>query len=99
MTGVRRLVLAFLLLFGLAAGAAPAVAAEPTPMRQPQVLQHRPSGFWTSNRPAENGAYRYRLLGIGVGLAGIMGFVMWRLMRRANAERATGSAAPRSARR
>ena len=31
------------------------------------------SGFWTSREPATNGAYRWRLLGIGVGLVLITG--------------------------
>lgn len=64
-------------------------ASEPPPPRQRQVevLQHRPSGFWTSNRPATGGAYRWRMLGIGVVLAAGAGLLMWRLTRRANAER------------
>lgn len=49
--------------------------------RQPEVLSNRPSGFWTSNRPAVNGAYRWRLLGIGVVIAGIAGIVMMRVLR------------------
>ena len=40
----------------------PAEAAE---MHKPEVLSAKPSGFWTSNRPAVGGAYRYRLMGIG----------------------------------
>jgi hypothetical protein len=48
----------------------------------------RPSGFWTSTRPATNGAYRYRLLGIGVALIGATGAVMVLLVGRANATRA-----------
>jgi hypothetical protein len=45
------------------------------------------SGFWTSSKPAEGGAYRWRLLGIGVGLIGITGFVMMRMVKKANADR------------
>jgi len=45
----------------------------------------RPSGFWTSTRPATNGAYRYRLLGIGLALIGATGAVMVLLVNRANA--------------
>jgi len=49
------------------------------------------SSFWGSNQPARNGAYRYRLLGIGVGLAAVTGFVMWRLVKRAAAQRAAAN--------
>ena len=40
------------------------------------------SGFWTSPYPAQHGAYRYRLLILGVGIASIMGFTAWRLVKR-----------------
>jgi hypothetical protein len=40
------------------------------------------SGFWTSPYPAQHGAYRYRLLILGIGIAGIMGFTAWRLVKR-----------------
>jgi hypothetical protein len=40
------------------------------------------SGFWTSPYPAKHGAYRWRLLGLGVAILGIMGFIMLRLIRR-----------------
>ncbi len=53
-----------------------------------EILVHKPSGFWTSNRPAVGGAYRWRLLGIAVMLIGATGLLMWRLMRRASAARA-----------
>lgn len=59
----------------------------PQPPRPHEVLRERPSGFWTSNRPAEGGAYRWRLLGIGVGLLAVTGFVTLRLVRRANRQR------------
>ncbi|MDQ3369313.1 MAG: hypothetical protein M3680_28130 [Myxococcota bacterium] len=90
---MRSLVLVLLLWFG---GSTALAADEPVakPRRQHEVLQHRPSGFWTSNRPAVGGAYRWRLLYIGIGLAGVSGLVMWRLMRRASAERARGPARP-----
>ncbi len=66
---------------GLAfAAPAPASAAPPPPRQQ---LTEKPSGFWTSNRPARGGAYRYRMLGIGVALAAITGLVTWRVIRRA----------------
>ncbi len=79
---MRRIVVALALLF---AAAAPAMAEPPDTH---EVLSERPSGFWTSNRPAVGGAYRYRLLLIGVAVALGTGFVMWRLVHKANAERA-----------
>ncbi len=80
---MRALVLVMMLWFG-----GTAMADEPArTVRQHEILQHRPSGFWTSNRPAEHGAYRWRLLGIGVVLAGITGLVMWRMVRKASAAR------------
>jgi hypothetical protein len=80
---VRSLVIALVLAFGTVA---PAAAADEAP-RKPEVLRERPSGFWTSNRPAQGGAYRWRLLGIGEVLVGVTGLLMWRHVRRANAER------------
>lgn len=76
---MRKLVLA-LALAVTAAAAAPAFADPP---ETHEYLANRPSGFWTSNRPAVGGAYRYRLLGIGVVIAVGMGFLMWRLVKRA----------------
>ena len=66
--------------------AAPAARAEPPNTHE--IIYTRPSGFWTSNRPAVGGAYRWRLLGIGVVIAALTGYGMLRLVRRANAERA-----------
>lgn len=67
-------------------------AADPAdPNSSDEAEQSQPVGrssFWGANQPSKGGAYRYRLLGIGIGLAGITGFVMWRLVRRASAERA-----------
>jgi hypothetical protein len=40
------------------------------------------SGFWTSPYPAQHGAYRYRLLLLGIVIASIMGFTAWRLVKR-----------------
>jgi len=88
---MRRLILAAIIAFGLGGALASGVgdaAAEPQMTeRKVEVLSHRPSGFWTSNRPAVGGAYRWRLLGIGVGLIGVTGYLMLRLIKRANAER------------
>lgn len=66
--------------------AAPVASAEPPTTHE--IIYARPSGFWTSNRPAVGGAYRWRLLGIGVVLIGLTGYLMLRLVKRANAERA-----------
>jgi hypothetical protein len=75
------------LALGLALGAAaPLASAEPPTTHE--IIYTRPSGFWTSNRPAEGGAYRWRLLGIGVVLVALTGYGMRRLVKRANAERA-----------
>jgi len=83
---VRRFLI--LLALGLGLGTAgPLAAAEPPTTHE--ILSNRPSGFWTSNRPAVGGAYRYRLLGIGVVLVIITGIGMLRLVKRANAERAS----------
>jgi hypothetical protein len=75
---VKKLVLALLLAVGALAYAAP---------REREILKERPSGFWTSNRPAVGGAYRWRLLGLGVLIATGTGFLIVRTIRRANAER------------
>jgi hypothetical protein len=75
------------LMLGLGGAAAPAAADPPMVERKVEILKERPSGFWTSNRPATGGAYRYRLLGIGVLLAAGAGLLMWKLTRKANAER------------
>ncbi|HEX4419072.1 MAG TPA: hypothetical protein VH165_14270 [Kofleriaceae bacterium] len=65
--------------------AAPDARAEPPTTHE--IIYTRPSGFWTSNRPAVGGAYRWRLLGLGVIIAAITGYGMLRLVKRANAER------------
>ena len=67
------------------AARAPLAGAEPPHTHE--ILYTRPSGFWTSNRPAVGGAYRWRLLGIGVVVLAITGYGMLRLVKRANAER------------
>ena len=71
---------------GVAAADGP-VDETPQPPREHEVLRERPSGFWTSNRPAQGGAYRWRLLGIGAGVLAVTGFVTWRLVKRANRQR------------
>lgn len=80
---VRALVIA--VLFALAGLAGVAGADEPPRQREREVLRERPSGFWTSNRPAQGGAYRWRLLGLGVVIAGGMGIMIIRVLRTTNA--------------
>lgn len=70
--------------FGLAL-AAPAALAEPPTTHE--IIYNRPSGFWTSNRPAVGGAYRYRLLLIGVAVAGLTGWLTWRLVKNTSPRR------------
>ena len=81
--------LARCVLLALAIGVASTAAAGAEPPNTHEILSARPSGFWTSNRPAVGGAYRWRLLGIGVVIAAITGYGMLRLVRRASAERAS----------
>lgn len=42
------------------------------------------SGFWTSRQPSQGGAYRWRLLGIGLVLIVVMGLAIVMLIKRAN---------------
>ncbi len=77
--------------------AAPVAFADPPETHE--YLANRPSGFWTSNRPAVGGAYRWRLLGIGVLVASGMGVLMWRVVKNATRpvapfERAAAPVAP-----
>lgn len=81
---MRRIAFVVVLLAGFGVGMR-VVSAEPPHTHE--YLTERPSGFWTSNVPAVGGAYRYRLLGIGVVIAAGMGFFMVRLIKKANAER------------
>ncbi len=75
----------WLLVIAIALGAASAAYAEPPTTHE--IIYNRPSGFWTSNRPAVGGAYRYRLLLLGVGVAGLTGYLTWRLVKRTSARR------------
>ncbi len=75
----------WLLVIAIALGSAPVASAEPPHTHE--ILYNRPSGFWTSNRPAVGGAYRYRLLLLGVGISGLTGYLLWKLVRRTTAQR------------
>ena len=59
--------------------------AQPT-AAQEQMHKPKPSGFWGAGERGP-GAYRWKLLGIGVAIAAVSGLVMWRLVRRASADR------------
>lgn len=86
---MRRLVLLVVLAFAapIAVAGMPSAVAAAEPA-QPEVQEpFRPSGFWTSPHRAKGGAYRYRMLAIGLGLMAVTGFVMWRLVKKAAAER------------
>ena len=88
-SGMRRIAIALALLT-IAVGVTVSLLMSPGPAHDaqgPVTTYQRPSGFWTSNRPATNGAYRYRLLGIGVALMGATGFVMLMLVGRADQHR------------
>lgn len=66
-------------------------AAEQWEEEKNQAEHSGRSGFWTSPYPAKHGAYRWRLLGLGCAIALAMGWLMWRLVRRASAERSARS--------
>ena len=98
---MRRSILVLLLVLGTAA---PAFAQESELPRAYESLDRRereremqaqkwegPSGFWTSPHKSKHGAYRYRMMGIGAVLLLGMGLLTYRLIKRANAERATRS--------
>jgi hypothetical protein len=61
--------------------------AEGHAMREPQQLSNRPSGFWTSNRPAVGGAYRWRMMGVGLVVLAITMFFVLRLLIRTSSAR------------
>ncbi len=73
-----------LLILALAVASAPAAHADPPQTHE--ILINRPSGFWTSNRPAVGGAYRYRLLLLGCAVALGMGWIVIRTVKK-NASR------------
>lgn len=68
----------------------PLPAPEPgSVMRRPEMLSHKPSGFWTSNRPAEGGAYRWGIMAPAAVVLLISIFFLARALRRASRERVT----------
>jgi hypothetical protein len=93
---VRRLLLVLTLAFAaiLAFAATPA-SAEPPRHGEHEILTDRPSGFWTSNRPAPPGQeYKWRLLEIGCAVGLLTGLLLSRAIKRANAERAARANLP-----
>lgn len=74
---MRRLYVALSLLVGNFA------FAEPPHHGEHEILNARPSGFWTSNAPAVGGAYKYNLMYVGLAVLAITGFFTYRLLRRA----------------
>jgi hypothetical protein len=94
---VRRVLVVFSLLIGLAgpAFAQPAPAPEPAPqstMRQPERLPHKPSGFRMSPAPAKGGAYRWNLLIAGGFCVMLTGALVARYLRKVNRSRAASEA-------
>jgi hypothetical protein len=82
---MRRLVLLFLLAF-----AVPAYAQQAPTTENPRAKYDDwkgPSGFWTNPHPAKGGAYRWRMMAVGGGFLLVTGFLMVRLVKKANAER------------
>jgi len=59
-----------------------------TGYKQPERLLDRPSGFWTTTRPARGGAYRWRIMAVGAVVLGITVFFVLRLLRRTSQARA-----------
>ncbi len=87
---MRRAVIILALVLGSAAGA----FAEPPHHGEHEIIYTRPSGFWTSNAPATNGAYKWRLVGVGCVVGALTGWLLFRTIKRANAERDARAAMP-----
>lgn len=51
-------------------------------MKTPEVLNAKPSGFWTSNRPAKDGAYYYWMMGVGAAVSATVGLIALIVIRR-----------------
>jgi hypothetical protein len=80
---MRRLVLLFVLAFAVPAVAQPHATENP----DAKYEWKGPSGFWTNPRPAKGGAYRWRMMAVGGVFLLATGYFMWRLVKKANAER------------
>jgi hypothetical protein len=88
---MRRLVLWFVLAFAGPAYAQAPESPEPAPLTENRDVRSEwkgPSGFWTNPRPAKGGAYRWRMMAVGGVLLVGTGYLMLRLVKKANAERA-----------
>ncbi len=75
-------------------------AQEPAPgsnQRAVEVRTGRPSGFWTSTRPARGGAYRWRILAVGLGVFAITVFFVARKLRRITGARTAAPVLPQRA--
>ena len=83
---IRAVVLALAMFAASPADVQPQPSEVPTQVEPPAL---RPSGFWGTTQRAKGGAYRWKLLGIGIVLAAVTGAVMLRLVRRANSQRRT----------
>lgn len=84
---MRRLVLLLVLAFVAPARAEP----QPVPATERPEVRQEPigrSGFWTNPYPAKGGAYRWRMMAVGGVLLAATGYLMWRLLKKASAERA-----------
>jgi len=69
-------------------GLAPSLGVAHAEPAAEQMHGSKPSGFWGSGVSRGKGAYRWKLLYVGVGIVVIAGVGMWRVTRRANVERA-----------
>jgi hypothetical protein len=75
-------------LLGLAVGSPDVACADEPAGRQLGGGMARPSsGFWGTGQERGPGAYRWKLLGVGVVMAAGVGYGLLRLVRRVNAER------------
>ncbi|MEZ4404184.1 MAG: hypothetical protein R3B06_29450 [Kofleriaceae bacterium] len=66
---------------------------EPEHMKRPEVLTGRPSGYWTSTRPANGARYRWRIMGMGGLALAVTGVLLSRKLRQINRAR-DGAPAP-----
>jgi hypothetical protein len=86
---MRRLVLLVVLAFAAPAYAQPSTQAPMTENPNAKLDWKGPSGFWTNPHPAKGGAYRWRMMAIGGVLLIGTGYAKLRLVKKANAERAS----------